>query len=305
MHKRARAGVVRLNAEGGRPFGTKEGLFGEAIRALAEDREGRIWAGTADAGLYELDGERFDHFLVPQAPHLQGIFALHCDAAGAMWIGTDQAGLLRYHAGRFDQWLWSCDGLPSNHLSVILEDDDGDLWIGSENGIFGCSKHALERYQGGITPTLRLKRLTLAEGLIHKVCSGVGQPAACKSADGRLWFPDGPALATFAPATIPRARRVWPPLIEGASVNGVPATLAPGGLRVRSGARRIDFQYTSPNMLAPEQLRFRFRLDGLDKQWVDAGTRRDASYSRLPPGPMNSKCRPADQRVPGRRGSPG
>ena len=161
----------------------------------------------------------------------------------------------------------------------------GDLWMSSENGIFGCSKPELDKYQRGVTPPLRPRRLTPAEGLVHKVCSGVGQPAACKSADGRLWFPNGPALAVFDPATIPRTVRVWPPVIEGASVDGVPAPLVvPAGLRVRSGARRIDFQYTSPNVLAPERLRFRFRLDGLDKEWVDAGSRREASYSRLPPG---------------------
>ncbi len=96
--------------------------------------------------------------------------------------------------------------------------------------------------------------------------------------------PTAPLSPCLRPATIPRGRRVWPPLIVGASVDGVPGALVSGGLRVQSGARRIDFQYTSPNVLAPERLRFRFRLKGVDQQWVDAGTRREASYSRLPPG---------------------
>ncbi len=278
-----RAGLVRLGEDGVRFFGAESDLFGGAIRALAEDLNGNIWVGP-NAGLYWLKGKLFDYYPVPQEPRLQGIFALHCDTAGSLWIGTELAGLLRVRAGHVDQWLWSRDGLPSNHLTAILEDDAGDLWMGSENGIFGCSKTELDKYQRGVTPPLRPKRLTAAEGLVHKVCTGVGQPAACKSVDGRLWFPDGPALAVFDPATIPRTVRVWPPVIEGASVDGGPAALVPGGLRVRSGARRIDFQYTSPNVLAPETLRFRFRLDGLDKDWVDAGARRDASYTRLSPG---------------------
>ena len=277
-----RAGLVRLNPEGGRFFGTEEDLFGGAVRALAEDREGHIWVGP-NAGLYWLDGEVFQYYPVPQEPHLQGIFALHYDTSGSLWIGTDLAGLLRLRGDYFEQWR-SRDGLPSDHLTAILEDDEGNLWMSSENGIFACSKPELDKYVRGVTPPLRPRRLMPAEGLVHKVCSGVGQPSACKSADGRLWFPDGPALAVFAPATIPRTVRVWPPLIEGASVDGVHTALVPGGLRVRSGARRIDFQYSSPNVLAPERLRFRFRLEGLDKEWVDAGPRRDASYSRLPPG---------------------
>ncbi len=277
-----RAGLVRLNAESAKVFAVTDDAFGGAVRALAEDHEGRIWVGP-NAGLYWLDGEVFQYYPVPQEPHLQGISVLHHDASGALWVGTDLAGLLRLRGDYVEQWQ-SRDGLPSDHLTAILEDHEGNLWMGSENGIFACAKPELDKYVRGVTPPLRLRRLTPAEGLVHKVCSGVGQPSACKSADGRLWFPDGPALAVFAPATIPRAVRVWPPLIEGASVDGVPAALAPEGLQARSGARRIEFQYTSPNVLAPERLRFRFRLEGLDKQWVDAGTRRDASYSRLPSG---------------------
>ena len=278
-----RAGLVRLDTDSARLFGAAEGMFGGAVRALAEDKAGRIWVGP-NAGLYRLEGERFEYCPVPQEPRLQGIFALHCDAAGTLWIGTELAGLLRFREGRFDQWGWFYDGLPSNHLTAILEDEEGDLWLGSESGVFSCSKQGLDRYRRGVTPRLQPRRLTVAEGLAHKVCSGVGQPSACKSADGRLWFPNGPAVAVFAPATLPRAGRVWPPVIDGAAVDGVPMVIGSGGLRVPSGARRIEFQYTSPNMLTPERLRFRFRLEGLDKEWVEAGARRDASYYRLPPG---------------------
>ena len=285
-----RAGLVRLGEGAVRFFGAERDLFGGVIRALAEDLNGNIWVGP-NAGLYWLKSKQFDYYPVPQEPNLQGIFSLHCDTVGSLWMGTELAGLLRLRAGKVDQWLWPRDGLPSNHLTAILEDDAGALWMSSENGIFCCSKRELDNYQRGVTPPLRPRRLTTADGLVQKVCSGVGQPAACKSADGRLWFPDGPGLAAFDPATITRRVRVWPPVIEAVSVDGVASALAPGGLRVRSGARRIDFQFTSPNVLAPEQLRFRFQLDGLDKEWVDAGTRRDASYYRLSPGTYEFKVR--------------
>jgi signal transduction histidine kinase len=255
---------------------------------LAQDREGRIWVGP-NAGLYWLDGEVFRYFSVPQVPHLQGIYALYCDAAGSLWIGTDLDGLLRLRAGRIDQWLWSRDGLPSNHITGILEDDEAMLWMSSENGIFGCSKQALDRYQARLTPRLQPTRLTVAEGLAHKVCTGVGQPSASQSADGRLWFPNGSALAVFAPRSIPDSMRVWPPVIDHVTVDGLPLAIDPRGLQVKSGARRIEFQYTSPNMIAPERLRFRVRLKGLDKDWVDAGSRREASFSQLPPGDYEFK----------------
>lgn len=279
-----RAGLVRLNAQGGRVFGAKEGFLGGAVRALAEDRQGHFWVGATELGLYRLEGERFHYCPVPQEPRLRGIYALHCDAAGAMWIGTDLAGLLRFHHGRFAQWLSLPDGLPSNHLTAIIEDGGGDLWMSSENGLFGCGKAELDRYQRGVSPPLRPQRLTPAEGLAHKVGSGVGQPAGCKGPDGRVWFPNGPALAVFAPAAIPHTVRVWPPVIESVSVDGRLATVTAEGVRAGSDARRIEFRFSSPNVVTPERLRFRFRLEGMDPAWVEAGTRREASYSRLPPG---------------------
>jgi ligand-binding sensor domain-containing protein/signal transduction histidine kinase len=279
-----RPGLVRLTSQGAEVFGREAGLTGTAIRALAQDRKGRLWVGLTDAGLYWFDGQRFESCPVPQEARLRGICALHCDALGALWIGTDQAGLLRFHAGRFHQWLSSPDGLSNSHLSAILEDANRRLWIGSENGIFGCSQQALNQFQRGNTLRLQPRRLTPAEGLAHKVCSGVGQPAACQSADGRLWFPNGPAVAVFDPATLSHTVRVWPPVLEGASVDGLPTPLVAGRLQVRSGARRLVFHYASPNVLAPEQLRFRYRLDGLDKEWIEGGTRRDAAYYHLAPG---------------------
>ncbi len=91
-------------------------------------------------------------------------------------------------------WIngWSRDGLPSDHITAILEDDEGDLWMSSENGIFGCSKPELDNYVRGVTPRVRPRRLTPAEGLVHKVCSGVGQPSACKSAEAGCGSPTAP-----------------------------------------------------------------------------------------------------------------
>ena len=286
-----RAGLVRLNAQGARVFGPNEGFLGGAVRALAQDRQGRIWAGATELGIYRLQGERFEYCPVPQEPRLRGIHALHCDEAGDVWIGTELAGLLRFRDGRFDQWLSTPDGLPCDHVTSIVPDSEGRLWMSSENGLFGCAKQELDLYQRATSPPLRPWRLTPSEGLAHKVCSGVGQPAGCAGPDGRLWFPDGPAVAGFDPASVPRTVRVWPPVIESAFIDGRPAALAPGGVRAPSGARRIEFQYTSPNVLTPERLRFSFRLDGMDKGWVDAGARREASYSRLAPGRYEFRAR--------------
>lgn len=286
--------VVCLEAGQTTVYGRSEGLASARVHALAEDAGGRIWAALDGAGLYRQDGARFEHYqpkVWSNGQPVRGwlgedvIHALHWDREGALWVATGGFGLSRLKNGMLDQWMWLEDGLPSNHHLALLEDHTGNLWLSSENGIFGLSKRALNDYRRGQSPRLTPWRLTPAEGLSHKVCSGIGQPAAAQSADGRMWFPDGIALATFDPAAIPHGARTWPPVIEEAIVDG--ARLAPaedGTLRVKSGARTFDLHYTSPNILSPERLRFRYRLEGLDKEWTEAGDRRVASFNRLPPG---------------------
>ena len=280
-----RGGLVRLAQTGARVYGPAEGLEGAPARALAEDRAGRIWAAVASVGLFHQDGERFRrHFDSPTAG-VTSIRGMQFDDDGALWCATQTSGLLYLQNGELRQWTRQGDGLPSDHQMALLEDADGNLWVSSENGIFGLPKGELLAYRRGISKRLSPWRITPAEGLAHKVCSGIGQPGATRSADGQVWFPDGPAIAAFHPSAVLRGVQAWPPLIEAVVVDGVlPGTNRAGHYAVRSGAVTIEFHYTSPNILASDQVRYRYQLVGLDPDWVDAGPRRTAYYNRLAPG---------------------
>lgn len=278
------AGLIRLGPAGAETFDSAAGITLRPVHALAEDAEGHVWAGTGQGGLFRQEGSRFVQVPTPERPVTWSVRALHFDSAGVLWIGTDFSGLLRLRRGQFDRWDWSRDGLPSNALFAIMEDAQGYLWISSENGIFGCSKPMLDACLAKPPRRLQPWRLTTAEGLAGKVCSGIGQPSVARSEDGRLWVPNGAAVAVFDPATFARSPRVWPPVVKAVLVDGVTLPAAPDGLRVKSGARLIEFQYTSPNTVLPERLRFRVRMANLDPDWVDLGTRRESTYYRLPPG---------------------
>jgi ligand-binding sensor domain-containing protein/signal transduction histidine kinase len=291
-------GLIRIRTDGTDFFGSDEGLTAGPIRALGEDGGGQMWVGAGRSGLFCQEGRRFRRVATPTRPVAWAVRALHHDAAGDLWIATDYSGLLRLHNGSFDHWDWSRDGLPSNFILGIAEDANGNLWMSSENGVFGCSKQALLAARPSGTRRLQPWRLTTAEGLSHKVCSGIGQPAVVRSTDGRLWIPNGPAIAAFDPAKVSRAVRIWPPVVESVRVDGTPLPISSAGLRVRSGARQIEFQYTSPNVVLPERLRFRIRMDGLDRDWMDAGTRREITYYRPPPGDYEfhvTACGPENQ----------
>lgn len=254
------------------------------IRAIAEDSAGRIWVGARGAGLFRLERGGLKHvetFLRPL------VLALHCDAEDALWVGTMNGGLARVQGRTVRRWTTQ-DGLPDNTIYAIQEDARGTLWVSSNEGVFGLDKAALLGHVRASDPPLLARHLPLEGDVADLACLASGQPSATRSSDGRFWFPTVRGLVAFDPMTLPERREPPVVLVEHIRVDGVPleSVAAPGPQqwRVRSGARRIEFHYTSPEMESPGRLRFRYRLDGLDEDWVEAGAQRVASYAQLPPG---------------------
>jgi signal transduction histidine kinase len=166
----------------------------------------------------------------------------------------------------------------------MLPDTAGNFWFSSENGVFGFSKQALLKYKADGRARPAPWRLTTANGLPNKVCSGYGQPVAQLVA-GHFWFPNGPALVGCDTREAVRPPRIWAPLIDAIRADGASVPVRPDqSVRVVSGTRSVELNFTSPNILFPDALRFRYRLEGLEKDWSEASARRSAQYSRLPPG---------------------
>ena len=266
-----------------------------AITCVRIRHDGSIWAGTDSAGLFcWRDGEVLHYGPDKGVPDLQ-INAILEDGSGYLWVGTG-GGLARISGNHFQSWTSTQDGLPSSFLFSVLPDNAGNLWCSSENGLFGIAAKSLLQYRRGGAAGLNAWRLTTMDGLPSKACSGFGQVAAMKGPDGRLWFAGGPALAAVDPANTPHDTRVYAPFVEGITADGQPAKFSAGGtLRILSGVRSIEIHYTSPNLLSPDRLRFRYLLENLDKDWVDAGNRRTAYFNRLPPGNYQFKLMVAGQ----------
>jgi ligand-binding sensor domain-containing protein/signal transduction histidine kinase len=273
-------------------YGSRQGLPRTAPQILAVDPQNRIWAACGTDGLFEQiapDGS-FRHNAVVPAPGQRNIRALHFTPDGALWIGTEGFALIRLFDGKAVTYTYQDDGLPSNHHFGMLADSSGHLWVSSENGIFGFAPQALENFVRSSNLRVPVWRLTPNEGLLQKVCTGAGQPTATRSPDGRLWFPNGHAVAMFDPSMIPRSLHAWPPVIIKIVVAGAEKKPAASStLSIPSSARQFEFHYTSPNMVAPDRVRFRFKLEGSESDWVEAGSRRTAYYNRLPPGDYQFK----------------
>ncbi len=277
-------GLARKHNDHWTEFTPANGLSHPDVRVMAEDRAGNLWVGTAGGGLDRFRDGRFTHLGEAEGFRQKIVLALWADAADTLWIGTIGGGLTRFQDGKFTAYTTQ-DGLADNIIGGIIEDKLGNLWLSSQNGILRVSKQALNEYEAGRSPPLPCLSLSVGDGLATPMCSGAGQPVAACAADGQLWVPNMKAVAVIEPSLIlPRA---VPPsvVIEEVSIDGrdfAPQFNAP--LLVPYGRSRFEFHYTALGLPAPEAARFRCRLEGFDKEWINTGVRRAAYYGQLPPG---------------------
>ena len=254
------------------------------IRCITEDATGAVWVAAMGAGLLQVQG----HELVPAGRRIglkrMDVRSVLGDKEGGLWIGTFNDGLFRHGAGRLRHYTMA-DGLPDDSIISLVTDDLGNLWMSSNNGIFGCSRQRLATYLRGQSPRLLCWQLTPSNGLDSRGCSGSGQPVATRTADGRIWIADMRGVACLDPKTVTQGSSSPNALVE--FVTGDDVTLHPAGagvLHAPASTRRFEFHYTAPDLAAPQTLRFRYRLEPLDREWGDAGAFRMASYSQLPAG---------------------
>jgi signal transduction histidine kinase len=253
------------------------------VRALAQDRQDNLWIATIGGGLFRLAPGEAELPRPITSFAAKDVRTLLCDQDGCLWIGTWGEGLFCHQGDGFLNTT-TAHGLPSDRITTIISDQRGRLWFSSNNGIFGIAPASLREAMLKHLPPL-WQRLSLKDGLLARECSGLGHPVACRTAEGLLWFPDYAGIAVFDPNPLLSSQAASSVLVETPVADGRELAAAPGEmLRVRSDTRRFEFHYTAPNLTAPTSLRFRYRLDGMDKSWVDAGTRRLAEYSQLRPG---------------------
>ena len=282
-------------------FGTSNGFGRKDVRALAEDRQGNIWIGTGDGGLYKLADGKFNNYPVGDRVGNQSIWSLLPDTDGSLWVGTFRGGLLRFKDGRFTRYTTQ-DGLPSDIICQILDDGLGKLWVGSYQGIFYLPKDAIKEYDAGKIKSLPCIAYGLYDGLPTLECSGDYQPACWHGRDGTLWFATVKGLVSVQPREVTINRLPPPVVIEDVFVDGkslrpgtnnppgsipvaLPAGLSLAGtLQIPPGRHQLDFHYTALSFAAPDKVHFRYRLAELDDGWVEADGKRSAHYGPLRPG---------------------
>ncbi|HEX8352905.1 MAG TPA: two-component regulator propeller domain-containing protein, partial [Pyrinomonadaceae bacterium] len=270
--------------EGGRftaSYTTAEGLSHNNVLFVHEDREGDVWVGTP-AGLNRLRGGRFEVFTTADGLGSNIVVGARDASDGSLWFATVGGGLARFRGGRFSA-VTPAAGLGDDTVTAIQEDGAGNLWMGSTRGVLRASLAELNAVADGAARAFTCVAYGKADGLPTNDCSGGTQPAGWRSRDGRLWFPTSKGVAVVDPARLGRNRTPPPVVVESLVVDREARPLA-GEVELQPGSRAVEFHFTALSFVDPSKVRFRYRLEGFDRDWVDAGARRDAFYTNLPPG---------------------
>jgi signal transduction histidine kinase len=215
---------------------------------------------------------------VPADDQIRSIYE---DREGALWIGTRRSGLRRFKDGKFTSYS-TREGLFDDCIFQVLEDGRGNLWMSSPRGVFRASLKSLDDFAEGKTGRITSISYDTADGMESRECNG-GQPAGWRTRDGKMWFPTVKGVAVIDADNLTVNNQPTPIVIEQIVVDD--ETIEPGESReLATGKDRYEFHYAGLSLAAPEKVRYRYRLEGLDDDWIDAGAERVAHYTRIPPG---------------------
>jgi ligand-binding sensor domain-containing protein len=273
-------GLFRFSDGNMTGYRSRDGLANNQIRALLSDRDGALWIGTT-TGLSHFQDGKFTTLGVTNGLANNRIMSLCQDAGGALWIGT-RGGLSRLQNGRIVN-LRQAEGLPNDYVFNVLDDGRGNYWLSSGHGIAWARKTDLDAVADGKKQKLEVTSLGYRDGLRTASLVAGTQPNACTRGDGTLMFCSLKGLVIIASQNH-TANPLAPPVrIEHVFINKQEKP-ADQFLDLSPGPCELEIHYTALSYVAPEKVLFKYRLSGIDGDWVTAGTRRFAHYASLPPG---------------------
>ncbi len=306
------------------------------IDAIESDSRGRIWLIDRNRQLFRWDGDRLERVTARSMPAAGWITSAHADRSGGLWLtftgsrvgvlGTDdvltmfgpQDGLAAgpynvvYEDSNHIVWIGSGDGLSwyvdgrfasvsrANGSSIdgvtaIVEDLERQLWLGTSSGIVRLARSKFEEAVANPQHQLRYRLYDTSDGVAGMPVALAGH-SAVRASDGRLWFATGRGLTVVDPRSgdqrrAPLAARIEGALADDRRLDPVQDRSLPGGID------RLAIEYTALSLAAPFKTRFRYRLVGFDAEWIEAGTRREAVYTNLPPRDYEFRVATVDDEV--------
>lgn len=250
---------------------------------IYRDASGTLWFGTTN-GLLKLpsdDGVKGGW----QANTSFDLTSIFDDGRGSLWLGGRTRGLVRYRIsdGRVTRYTRR-EGLFDGFASHILGDEKSKLWISTEDGIYAVSLADLNDFDAGRTRFVSSARYGVADGMkTAEASDAASQPAGCHTSDGKLWFTTKKGIVAVDPMHLTQNALIPPVVVESVIANGVAQPWS-GDLQIAPGNTSLEIYYTALSLRIPGRVQFKYQLEGYDRGWVEAGSRRAAYYTKLPPG---------------------
>jgi diguanylate cyclase (GGDEF)-like protein len=256
-----------------------QGTHGDDVRALYEDPAGRLWIGER-SGLRCLHDGVVDRCGTDGLPGIS-VFAFHPEPGGDLWLGTSQ-GLMRIR-GQAVQAFTERAGFYGDAVFAMLDDDEGHFWVSSNRGIARLAWADIDALDRGTVKQIEPRWYGKNDGMLSQQANGASQTPAWRTRDGRMWFGTADGVVIVDPKH-QRANRMRPPVaIERVLVDGKNVDPDHVG-RIGPGVERIELHYAAMSYVAPAAVQYRYRIEGFDRDWIDAGGSRVAYYTNLPPG---------------------
>jgi len=272
----------------------REGLPHPVVRVIRETPDGTLWLGTNGGGLIRFANGRFTAVTSARGLSSDLVRAIWPAPGGKLWIATENRGINRLDPAAVDRpqgpkidVLSERQGLYANGVHQMVADDLGTVWMSSNRGLFRARLRDLDAVADGSLPRLETVAYTERDGMRSREANGGVQDSGLRDPAGRIWFPTQGGLVSIDPRQALHPREAPPVHVEGLRVGGdeTPLPAGPGGaVRLEPSQRSFALEFTAPSFRAPERQRFRYRLVPYDRGWIEAGTRREAVYTKVPPG---------------------
>ena len=259
-------------------LGKKPGILG----TMTGDEAGNVWFGFSNY-VVQWDGSTYHRFSFPNGA--RGVSESTMSVRGDhVWLGGS-GGVELFSKGHFYLVGWKNQDLPGR-ISGVVETEAGDLWMNGSSGITHVSAGELTRWLRDPSYLVSGERLDAVDGLPALSAERIPEPSIAESRDGRMWFATTRGIAWLDPATLHKSRnRLPPPVLISSIISNGKTYSGSGDLTLPAHSESLEIDYTALSLAVPERVLFRYKLDGVDSDWQNAGTRRQAFYTRLPPGP--------------------
>ncbi len=256
-----------------------------AVALLPDRLQGGLWLGFVEGGIaYLKDGQVRASYNTADGLGHGAVMDLRLGSDGALWASTE-GGLSRVKDGR-STTLTSKNGLPCDAVQWAIEDNDHSFWLDMPCGLVRIARSELDAWVSDSKRAIQTKVFDSSDGVWSFGRNGSHTPYVTKSPDGRIWFsaPDG--VSVINPHHL--AFNKHPPPVHVEQIiadhkNYDASSQRSGDLRLPPHVRDLEIDYTALSLVAPERVRFRYKLEGLDSDWHDVGNRRQAFYNNLPP----------------------